>query len=610
MTAPRVELAVPSAEAQVRPRDTSAVDTEPDERDASAGVAVASPASASANDSSSGGVVAVVAADAAAPDDFDTTILSLCSFPPGYSFWRCTKSIAKQSAAASLSQLLSFCNVTVTMMAIGRNLGINEIAAVGVAISTFNVCALSVCIGFASALDTLCSQAYGRDKTGTEVGELTQLGVVISIALTIPGMVFFTFFSRPFVAAVFGEVYSEGASSFLSNASPHLLMLAISSCFVKSLQAQQRADVPMKGSIVGTVVTSIAAFTLVPRFGVAGAAYGLACGSFATLICNVFILAPATALFRRVSWLPPRDYARIFTWARIKEYLLVGGASVLSVCSEWYAFEIMVWIASRVGQRETAAFNIFMSVASSCWCLTSGLATAASSNVGKLLGEEQGPLALCFGRVCVCWSAIVAWCTSTVVIVFHHWIFRLFTQDDSLINDLRSVMHIFALYNTCDNVQFTLQGIYRGAGRQDLAPALVLASLWLCGLPSAWLFGVFLGERLHGLLFGFTLGLSLEVPLLVLRMRGWDWRAIARDAARTEKLDGARLEVGGVELTEAAHAASSPQPPLPASTSAVDDDGVGAGAAPAGRVADEDGGDAPEPATVCLSPPQHDTACV
>ena len=482
------------------------------------------------------------------------SLLSIFTYPPGFTFAAVTRDLAKQFFLAWANQILLFIGQSVVLAEVGRNFDVLTLAAAGAAITVLNVCGFSVTVGFASALDMLCSQAFGRDPHGSEVAEWTQLGIALCVAICVP-FAFLFWHSAPLIAAVFGAEYALPASRYLAHVIPFLFVASVCACIVKSLQAQHRSDIPLKSTSVAAFVTVASSWVLVRKFELAGAAWSMNLGPITQLILlAVQCQCDDTVLLRRTPWFPRWRVSAVFTWERIRQYLSIGFYASIAVCSEWWCFEILMIIAARLGHRHFAAYEILISVTVLCFSFAAGVGVAASSFVGKFLGEGKPLHAFVYARTCLVWSGIFAITSATSVAVFHKAVFGAFTRDAQVIEDLKGVLGIFYIFHFCDNMQFVIGGVLRGAGRQALTATIVLCSLWLVGLPCAFVLSTVMHMELPGLLLGFAIGLGCEDVLFLWRMRpaAFDWQALADEASAKSpvRVDDDCDDEGGHNSTE------------------------------------------------------------
>jgi len=156
-----------------------------------------------------------------------------------------------------------------------------------------------------------------------------------------------------------------------------------------------------------------------------------------------------------------------------------------------------------------------------------------------MLGENRPTAAMSFSRLCVVCAAMLGALTVGTLAVFGTTFFTLFTSDPTLQQHLRRALPALCVLHFLDSIQTVFQGIFRGVGQQATAAKNVLVTLWLIGLPIAFLLSVpEAGPRLG--VSGILLGLSCGVVMLVFlftcfSIRRFDWTAMAIAAQEEEK---------------------------------------------------------------------------
>ena len=440
---------------------------------------------------------------------------------------------AAVAGPASASNFLLFVNQTVTLMAIGRALDTNAQATYSVALSVYNVLALSLCLGMATAIDTLASQAFGRDPRSPEVGELLQRSVVICLAVSVPVVGVF-FVSGPLLAFVFGPDLGHGAAALLRLMPPYFVFNTLNYCIMKCLQAQQLAVVPGAASVASVLPCLLGNMYLTPRFGLPGAVMATTAGVAMQFVVNV-----AGGRWHPQSVLPlcrwPLPMAELLAPAAVKDFLRVGVAATFAICSEIWAFELLLFVTAAFGEVAVDSFNIALNVIVLLFSIPNGIGVALGVLTGNALGADKPHEAKYLGRVGCGLSAMVGAVNVLLLGAFGTAAFQWYSQDPAVLASLHAVKPLMMLIHTFDCVQTAMQGIFRGADRQEEAARVIVASLWLVGFCGA----VFLSRGpphlgLTGVLGGLLLGIMAEVPLLLWRVRKFDWAAIAAHASHHE----------------------------------------------------------------------------
>ena len=69
------------------------------------------------------------------------------------------------------------------------------------------------------------------------------------------------------------------------------------------------------------------------------------------------------------------------------------------LCSEWWSFEILTLIASRLGTAEVSAQTIIIQVASLAYMIPLGISVSTSSLVGNFIGADKTDIAIRIGEL-------------------------------------------------------------------------------------------------------------------------------------------------------------------------------------------------------------------
>jgi MATE family multidrug resistance protein len=118
-----------------------------------------------------------------------------------------------------------------------------------------------------------------------------------------------------------------------------------------------------------------------------------------------------------------------------------------------------------------------------------------------------------------------------LIFYFHNTMFSWWTSDPTIISITTTLVPLIMLSMFCDGIQFSLQGIYRGVGFQDMAAKRVLFSLWAIGVTFSRGLGLYTSLGVVGVVVGNTIGLLAEIPLLLQGAATWDWVSLAKVVA-------------------------------------------------------------------------------
>ncbi|KAL5101080.1 hypothetical protein RYX36_005407 [Vicia faba] len=186
--------------------------------------------------------------------------------------------------------------------------------------------------------------------------------------------------------------------------------------------------------------------------------------------------------------------------------------SAAMVCLEYWAFEIMVFLAGLLPNSQITTSLIAIWYAS--YTLT------FFTRVSNELGAGRPERAKHAMRVSLKLSLLLG-LGFVLLLVFGHdiWI-QLFSNSPVIKEEFASITPLLAISILLDSVQGVLSGVARGSGWQHLAVYVNLATFYLIGLPISCLLGFKTNLQYKGLWIGLICGLVCQTgTLLVLTWR-------------------------------------------------------------------------------------------
>jgi MATE family multidrug resistance protein len=181
-----------------------------------------------------------------------------------------------------LSFLCQYGTFVVQIVMIGH-IGSNELAAVSLGAMFVNVTGLSVGSGIASALDTLCSQAFGAGDR-LLVGILLQRGLVVMALLCVPVVVLWWNAGKLLLFAHQDPTVVAMSVNYIRIFSGGVFPALAFDCLKRALQSQQLLAPIAHVSILVLVLSPLVCYLLIfhLQMGVVGAA-------IAAVVCQVLL---------------------------------------------------------------------------------------------------------------------------------------------------------------------------------------------------------------------------------------------------------------------------------------------------------------------------------
>lgn len=447
------------------------------------------------------------------------------------SWWAELWLLSEYSLPLIATYLLQYSFTVITTLVAGH-LSADDLAAASLGLTTMNIIGFALFEGMATALDTLCAQAYGSGNI-TGVGLHVQRMLLFMAVACVP-VGSFWFFSSPLLAAFIRQHHlAVKAGSFLKVSIIGLPGYAFFEAGKRFLQAQGDFRTGMIVLIVCAPINAFLSwfFTFKLGMGLEGAALGQA---LANDLRPILLLA-YIMLFRKSS---------LKCWGGLSNNLHQGWGPMFwlsmagaTVClGEWAAFEILAFSTSYISTIHLAAQSVLATLSVVMWHIPFSISVAVSTRIGHLTGAGLIPAAR---RATVLYAIVF-----TVVGVFDGlflYLLRdplsLIISDDPSVRDVAiKAMLAVGAFQIIDSIICGCNGLLRGLGRQSIAAWVVFAVNYLGAVPLAiWLELGPLRLELTGIWIGLGLGMVLIAIAECSYMMLIDWHSCTESAKLREE---------------------------------------------------------------------------
>lgn len=427
---------------------------------------------------------------------------------------------------------------TVAALFLGRDPDAALLGGAYVAISVFNVAALSPMAGLSSAVSTLAATAIGAGEAH-KVGSYVQLGVAVNATYVGVLLIALVGWPRPLLALVLGGDQPRVAAvavAYLRVYAFALLPYAVMDPIQRALMAQSVAWPMTISSVVGvaTNVALHAAFVVAAGGGAVGSAAASATAAalqLGVLACLVRAVGLGPTVWG--GWAPRAAAAAALAYGR----LALPGAAVL--VAEWWALEVTTFLMARVGDAAAlAAHVVAMNVAFLCYMAPVSVGMAVLTRVGNALGAASPA-----GARRACWVAaalaITAGGTAAAGLFGGRSLWpRLYSANGAVVVLLRGIAPAVAAFVAADAALAIFGRVLRGSGRQRLGAVIYLVGYWMFILPfaarlaSAAAAAGMPGGALGGMWVGLAVGKATLVGVMVAVAVRTDWEDQSRRALR------------------------------------------------------------------------------
>uniref|UniRef100_A0A0E0QSK3 Protein DETOXIFICATION n=1 Tax=Oryza rufipogon TaxID=4529 RepID=A0A0E0QSK3_ORYRU len=403
--------------------------------------------------------------------------------------------------------------------AFAGHIGDLELAAFSIANNVITGLNFGFLLGMASALETLCGQAYGA-KQYSMLGIYLQRSWIILFVfavLLVPTYVF----TAPLLEALGQPAALARKAGMVSvYMLPSHFQYAVLLPLNKFLQSQRKNWV--------TVVTAAAAFPvhiavswlLVSRlrFGVLGAAMSLGVsGWLVTLLQLAYVVGGGCP----VTWSGFSPLAFVDLWGFIK----LSVSSGVMVCLETWYYKILILLTGHLKNSELAvnALSICMSFQSWEMMIPVGFLAGTGVRVANELGAGNGKGAKFATIVSTTTSFLIGLFFSALALAFHDKIALVFSSSNAVIDAVDNISFLLAVTILLNGVQPVLSGVAIGSGWQAAVAYVNIGCYYFIGVPIGVLLGWSFNLGVLGIWAGMIAGTAIQTIILAHMTIQCDW---------------------------------------------------------------------------------------
>ena len=387
------------------------------------------------------------------------------------------------------------------------SLGQASIAAVGLANQVFFLYIL-ITFGINSGSSIFIAQFWGKEDIpsikkvmGLAITLSTIAGTIFTVAaFFFPGQIMGILINEP-------EVVSIGAD-YLRIVSLSYTITAVSFAFSISLRTTGRPNVPLKVSIISFFTNTALNYIFIfgkfgfEPMGVKGAALG-------TLIARIIeILLILYAIYGTKSILAA-SLKELMSWHKdfLKKYIETTYPVVLTE-GFWALGQVLYAMAyARIGEEATAAVQLTNTIQNLFFVVVRGLANACNIMVGAKIGGGDEDTAYDYAIRFIALSTISGLALGVVMALTPDLVLKLFKGlDPNLYNTSKSLLivlgvtFVIRVYNT-----IAIVGVLRAGGDTKIAMRIDLGTVWIIGVPLAFIGALVLKLPIHQLVLLVTL---------------------------------------------------------------------------------------------------------
>lgn len=388
--------------------------------------------------------------------------------------------------------------------------------------------------GFSSAMDTLCSQAFGAGRM-KELWMFTQAGVLL-FALCLPVMVAVLLSGAPILRALGQDTEIAAiAGSMLVCYALAIPLSMVYSTMKSALQAQNIASPFMVASLVAWPVSGTCAYLL--AYHTSLGVVGIALSNPISWGVKALVLAPVL-LKNRVfldSWPGWRVREAVALAPRLAR---LGFSSFLMVNSQMIGYGSISLLAGLLPNASVmiSANGILVSLLALSVVPLMSFCIATAIRIGNSLGAGQARRAALLSRVVLLSSLAIALVAATVMGLVATPYASLFTSNEDATREASALIHRLLAMVPVLGLMLGLQGIFRACGKQLLCAHFNFAFMFVVGIPLGLLLALRFDASVTGLWVGHAAGLLLFVGAGSIWLGRLDWLAMAHEAKHNTRV--------------------------------------------------------------------------
>ncbi|TID20448.1 hypothetical protein CANINC_003565 [Pichia inconspicua] len=396
-------------------------------------------------------------------------------------------------------------------------LGPVYMSATTLSITTFYLTGPVLINGFTSALDTLCSTAFGAKhyhKVGTYYIQCT----ILMIFLFIPSMVFWSNANDFFVKITTfthpdDHELADLCTNFLSTLTFVAPAVVIFECTKRFLQSQCKFSVPTRVVTLGiptSICFNILFKAIIPTEScITAPAISFVFTYWLMTIC----LVSYALLIDGYQCLPKIDEMKKWTFTNfsknIRIFFSLGIPGVLMILSEAFAFQIITFCSTNFPKDQLAAQSIVSTLASLAFQPPYAVGICCSTHIANIIGSKSSNYKVIMKAVYLLMITLsifnFTWC-----FFLGTNIATLFTADPVILKTTSKLIKLIALNQFLDCFNILCAAIFRGQGRQNIGSTLSVIAYYAVGVPLE----IYLGFKLNLQVFGLWIGLAIAVNFL------------------------------------------------------------------------------------------------
>lgn len=387
----------------------------------------------------------------------------------------------------SLQQLINASLNLIDVLMVGQ-LGETSIAGIGLSNQLFFVFILLL-FGLTSGMSIFTAQFWGKHEIepirkvlGMSILTASFIAVIFTVAATV--------FTRSVLGLFTNDTnVIEIGSQYLGIVGFSYIAVALATAYIAALRSIQLVKITVIASVAALLFKTTLGYSLIfghfglPALGVRGAAIGTASGwTLELILLLIFIYTQKTPLAAN----PLSFFTFEFSFfQRVLRTTLPAVANEL-----FWSVGIATYngIYAHIGTEAIAAINVNATIEELGFVVFMGLGNACAVMVGNRIGAGKKDEAHEIVRRLILLSVISAWLVGLAVFIVRDVVIGWYNLSPAGIHNVRMLMLVMVCVLWIRMFNFiTFIGALRAGGDTLFALVMEICSIWLIGVPAAYI---------------------------------------------------------------------------------------------------------------------------
>ncbi|XP_010529512.1 PREDICTED: protein DETOXIFICATION 56 [Tarenaya hassleriana] len=426
--------------------------------------------------------------------------------------------------------LIWFGKLTTTTVFLGRQ-GELELAGSSLGFTFANVSGFSVLYGLSAAMEPICGQAFGA-KNFRLLHKTLLMAMFLLLLVSVPISSLWLNVHKILICFGQREDISFTAKKYLLYLIPDLPVLSVL-CPLKAYLSAQGITLPIMFSTAAGTILHVPVNVLLSR---AKGIEGVAMAVWITDLVVVILLTGYVLVFEHSEETRSKEGGwwdqSAQDWFKL---IKLCGPCCLTVCLEWWCYEILVMLTGRLPNpvQAVSVLVIVLNFDYLLYAIMLSLGTCASTRVANELGANH-PKAAYRAAYTSLAMGVLSGCIGAFVMIGARGVWgSLYSHNSEILNGVKKMMLIMAVIEVVNFPLVVCGEIVRGTARPSLGMYANLGGFYLLALPLGAFLAFKAKKGLGGFLFGFLVGISVCLAILLVFAARIDWK---KEAAKAQIL--------------------------------------------------------------------------